>query len=228
MISRRKFMKAVSAGTVLTAVGTGLYAWRIEPHWIDITGDLMSCRGDEEIAHVMRLLEGLQPAPLGSFVILGNHDYAHTWSNLEVADALVGELEARDFTVLRNASTVVEGLEVVGLDDLWSPMFGPYEVLHYLDPEKPHLALCHNPDAADFDVWSDYQGWVLCGHTHGGQCDPPLFPPPMLPVSNKAYASGEVDLGDGRHLYVNRGIGYLMRVRFNARPEITVHRLTAA
>jgi predicted MPP superfamily phosphohydrolase len=47
-------------------------------------------------------------------------------------------------------------------------------------------------------------------------------------VENKRYTSGEFDLGDGRSLYINRGLGHLLRVRFNARPEITLFRLVAA
>ena len=53
-------------------------------------------------------------------------------------------------------------------------------------------------------------------------------PPPLLPVTNRRYTSGEFDLFDGRSLYVNRGLGYLRRVRFNARPEITQFTLRKA
>jgi predicted MPP superfamily phosphohydrolase len=71
-------------------------------------------------------------------------------------------------------------------------------------------------------VWGGYRGWVLCGHTHGGQCSAPLFGPPLLPVANKRYTSGEFDLFDGRRLYINPGPGCLRRVRFNVPPEITL------
>jgi predicted MPP superfamily phosphohydrolase len=37
--------------------------------------------------------------------------------------------------------------------------------------------------------------------------------------------AGAFDLGDGRSLYINRGMGHLIRVRFNVRPEITLFRL---
>ncbi|HEX2860069.1 MAG TPA: hypothetical protein VHN79_00430, partial [Lacunisphaera sp.] len=73
-----------------------------------------------------------------------------------------------------------------------------------------------------------YQGWILAGHTHGGQCKPPFLPPPLLPVRNRRYTAGEFDLGDGRKLYINRGLGHLLRVRFNVRPEVTVFRLAPA
>jgi hypothetical protein len=88
--------------------------------------------------------------------------------------------------------------------------------------------LCHNPDGADQPGWGDYQGWILAGHTHGGQCRPPFCRPPCLPVENPRYVAGEVDLGDGRRLYINRALGHLLRLRFNVRPEITAFRLTRA
>jgi predicted MPP superfamily phosphohydrolase len=46
-------------------------------------------------------------------------------------------------------------------------------------------------------------------------------------VRNKRYTAGEIPLADGRRLYINRGLGHLIRVRFNVRPEITVFTLRA-
>ena len=67
----------------------------------------------------------------------------------------------------------------------------------------------------------------LC-HTHGGQCKAPFLAPPILPVRNKRYSAGEFDVGQGRRMYINRGIGHSIPVRFNARPEITVFTLASA
>ena len=47
----------------------------------------------------------------------------------------------------------------------------------------------------------------------------------MLPVRNRRYTSGRIALGDGRHVYISRGIGHTLRARFLVRPEITVHTL---
>ena len=41
----------------------------------------------------------------------------------------------------------------------------------------------------------------------------------------KIVTCGEFDLHDGPRLYINRGLGYLRRVRCNVRPEITVFQL---
>ena len=46
-----------------------------------------------------------------------------------------------------------------------------------------------------------------------------------LPVRNKRYTSGVIDLQDGRMLYINRALGNLWPVRFNMRPEVTIFTL---
>jgi len=48
-------------------------------------------------------------------------------------------------------------------------------VLSGVDHAKANLVLCHNPDVADLPVWSGYRGWILSGHTHGGQGPKPPF-----------------------------------------------------
>ena len=59
--------------------------------------------------------------------------------------------------------------------------------------------------------------------------DPPYASaaePPILPVRNREYAAGPYDVGTAR-LYVNRGVGWLHRVRLFVRPEVTLHVLRA-
>jgi predicted MPP superfamily phosphohydrolase len=49
-----------------------------------------------------------------------------------------------------------------------------------------------------------------------------------LPVQNRNYIAGEFHLAAGRKMYISRGLGHLLQVRFNARPEITVFELERA
>jgi predicted MPP superfamily phosphohydrolase len=197
----------------------------LRPDLLVITGDFMTCDHAEEIDRTIGILRHLRPARLATLAILGNHDYGRNHRQVLVAQQLTQRLDKLGIDVLRNARRDVAGLTVAGLDDLESPCFQPRKVLPTLETDRANLVLCHNPDAADKAVWGSYKGWILCGHTHGGQCKPPLLSPPILPVKNKRYVAGEIDLYDGRRLYINRGLGHHRQVRFNVRPEITVFTL---
>lgn len=195
---------------------------------VTITGDFMTARGTERIDQVMRVLSHLTPGKIATIGILGNHDYGWRWSNLAAADHLARRLRESGMTVLRNELLNVQGLQIAGIDDYWSQNFDPSRVMPALDPKSASLVLCHNPDAMDEPIWGGYRGWILAGHTHGGQCSVPFVGPPIIPVRNKRYTCGEIDLRDGRMLYINRGLGYLHRVRFNERPEMTLFTLRSA
>lgn len=193
-----------------------------------VTGDIITYHAGFKPEVIGVTLRGLRLPPLGAICILGNHDYGVRWSQDRVAGQVATELKRLGLTVLRNEVADVGGLQIAGIDDLWSPNFGPSAMLESLNPHQARLALCHNPDVVDLDVWGGYRGWILTGHTHGGQCRFPLLGAPVLPVSNKRYDEGHFDLGDGRHLYISRGVGYMYRVRFNVRPEITLFTLRRA
>ena len=175
-----------------------------------------------------QILGHLHVPRAAAFAVLGNHDYGPGWSHLEIADDLSHRLNRIGITVLRNDQAIVDGLTVIGVDDLWSGRLDLESMSKSLTAAGAKMVLCHNPDAVDLPDWSDYQGWILAGHTHGGQCKPPFLPPPLLPVSNRRYVAGEYDLWDGRRLYISRGVGHLLRGRFNVRPEITVFDLVEA
>ncbi len=209
---------------------TGVFA-RVAALQSDIvvhTGDLITYAGPQTLDQARMILAAFPRGRLGTFATLGNHDYGKRWSEPAVARQVAALLGQAGCTVLRNQQAEVAGLKIVGLDDLWGRQFRPQLVLPQLAPGEPALVLSHNPDTCDRPGWSEYRGWILAGHTHGGQCKPPFLPPPLLPVRNRRYTAGSFDLGDGRKLYINRGVGHLLRVRFNARPEVTVFRLSTA
>jgi predicted MPP superfamily phosphohydrolase len=158
--------------------------------------------------------------------------------------------------VLRNEARTVGGIQFAGTADYWSPEFGsprgnqPHglftprpdtsrpvpltparearSALGALVSGRPTIVLCHNPDAQDEPIWGGVRGWVLAGHTHGGQVKPPFLPPPVLPIRNRRYTAGAFDVGPGRTLYINRGLGHLTKVRFNVRPELTLFTLSTS
>ena len=159
---------------------------------------------------------------------LGNHDYGFRWAQTHIADELVQIARQFDIQVLRDERIEYEGLSISGIDDYWSPRCNPRHLLRSMDPNAASLCLCHNPDVCDLHDWSSFQGAVLAGHTHGGQCKPPFLPPPILPVKNRRYTSGFFELNPGRELFITRGLGYTTQVRFNCRPEIAVFTMLPA
>lgn len=199
---------------------------QMNPDIVAYTGDFISYAGPGTLEKLRRMADRLPRGRLGTVAVLGNHDYGKNWSQPEVAAAVARVLTDVGCTVLRNETVGVGGLNIVGLDDLWSGrlrLASPVAA-----PAGPALVLSHNPDACDLPGWGSYEGWILSGHTHGGQCRPPFLPPPILPVKNRRYTAGAFDLSGGRRLYINRGLGHLTRVRFNVRPEVTVFQLARA
>ena len=199
----------------------------LAPDIVAITGDLISYRGPQQFPQLRAVLRELPHGRIGTVAVLGNHDFGFGWRMPDVAAAVERELRDAGVTVLHNEALDVGGLTVVGLGDLWAKQFVPQRALADVMGGAT-LALEHNPDSLDRDGWAGYRGWVLAGHTHGGQCKPPFLPPPLLPVQNKRYTSGAIPLADGRAVYISRGVGHLIPVRFNVRPEITAFTLTAA
>lgn len=279
--TRRGILRGLGV-TLAAGAAAGLYAWRIEPHWVEVvrrrlplaglppdwagrtliqlsdlhvgkrvdddylldtferaaalepdlivvTGDLTSHHRTVH-AHAEAIYRRLPRGRFGTFAVLGNHDYGPNWAHPPLAAELV-EAVARDgLRVLRNERVDLGGLELVGLDDLWAGRFDTGALpARRRDRHAPAaIALSHNPDTADLAAWDGWRGWILAGHTHGGQCRPPFLPPPLLPVRNRRYTAGAFEVGPGRTLYVNRGLGHLTRVRFNVRPEITRFELVPA
>jgi len=196
----------------------------LRPDIVVLTGDFIS-HHDHVLDQVSAVYRHFPNGCLATLAVLGNHDYGPGWSDPELARALVEAVARFGITVLRNEIRDVEGLQIVGLDDWWAGRFHPAQAFARHDLRRAAVVLSHNPDTVDLPGWNGYEGWVLSGHTHGGQCKPPFLPAPLLPVRNKRYTSGEFAVSGNRRLYISRGVGHLLQVRFNARPEVTVFTL---
>jgi predicted MPP superfamily phosphohydrolase len=195
------------------------------PDFVVYTGDFVSYETPEQFDQLEKVFKHAVNGKLGTAGVLGNHDYGVDWLEPNVADRISSILDRANVTILRNEEVSFSGLNILGIDDYWGSNFNPVKIMDKYDAKKANLVLCHNPDVCDLNVWNNYKGWILSGHTHGGQVKPPFLNPPILPVKNKRYSSGEFDLHDGRTLYINRALGNLYQVRFNVRPEITIFEL---
>jgi predicted MPP superfamily phosphohydrolase len=202
----------------------------LEPELVVFTGDFITQFGTrvDGLSRLPRILDHFPRGRFGTFAVLGNHDYGAAWSHAEVADQVAARARDAGIQVLRNETHGVHGLTIIGIDDLWAKRSRPEVAMHRISLDTPAIALAHNPDLCDLPVWSGFRGWILSGHTHGGQVRLPFLPPLLLPVRNRRYVSGAIDLHDGRWLYVSRGIGHLLRARFCVRPEVTVFTLVPA
>ena len=203
-----------------------------KPDLTVVTGDIVNKGVGLNTPAAGVLLARIQ-ARLGSFVILGNHDwgaYHMGGGRADLADRTSAILTEQEVRVLRNQSVAVGAgerrLHIVGLDDYWGDRFDPSQAFAGVGAEDACIALSHNPDSF-LELLDRPASWVLSGHTHGGQVSIPWLGPPLLPVRNRRFASGHHVMG-GRNLYVNRGLGWVRKIRFNCPPEITVFELQRA
>lgn len=203
-------------------------AQKLNPDFVVYTGDYVSYENEKQFEQLDEVLKHTVKGKIGTVGILGNHDYGKRWAEQKVADKISEQLTIAGIEVLKNDQLDISGLNIIGFDDYWGLNFAPEKVMKNYDQNRANVLLCHNPDVCDLDVWNGYKGWILSGHTHGGQCKPPFLNAPMLPVKNKKYSQGKIDLNDGRTLYINRAVGHLWQVRFNVRPEITIFELEKA
>ncbi len=195
------------------------------PDYVVYTGDFLSYSSDEQFGELNEIMDHAVYGRAGTVGVLGNHDYGSDWSQNHVADKIQEILGTKGIHILRNEQLDVNGLTFIGFDDYWGPNFRPHEVMNNWRGSKANILLCHNPDVADEDVWNGYDGWILAGHTHGGQFRPPYMTAPITPVKNKKYIQGRIAFEDGRIMYVNRALGHLVQLRLNVRPEITIFEL---
>lgn len=203
-----------------------------QPDLACLTGDFITraIPSPEEYTRVLRRLARAVPA----FACFGNHDggrWAVRLGGYPDTGAVRRVLEDAGVVCLHNAGQVLEvggqRLLVAGLGDLWSREVRPEAALPSDAPEWPCLVLAHNPDTrlqlAGY-VWD----LMLSGHTHGGQVIIPIVGyAPFQAVKDKRFLEG-LQPWEDRLVHVTRGVGNLLGVRLNCRPEVSLLELTGA
>src|SRR5262249_54487832 len=115
-------------------------------------------------------------------------------------------------------------LYLTGVEDLWSRVCDLDRALEGLSPSVPRVVLAHNPRTIEH-LRGRRCDLMLSGHTHGGQVNLPGVGRLALGPRARRFAAGLYHV-DNTTLYVNKGIGFGLRIRFGVRPEVTVLTLT--
>lgn len=203
-----------------------------KPDVVVLTGDFIH-KGFEHVEAVARVL-GRLSAPHGVFAVLGNHDFSvrnalgiRRYRHLHQAVATA--LTARGIRVLRNETvTLAEAgarLHLTGVEDLWSRVCDLEAAFHGLCSMVPRVVLAHNPTTIEL-LDGRRCDLMLSGHTHGGQVKLPVVGPIGLGPKARRYAAGFFQR-DKSILYVNKGVGFGVRLRYRVRPEVAVFVLRA-
>jgi predicted MPP superfamily phosphohydrolase len=210
------------------------YVRSLNPEFVFFTGDYLDNGTKWHLRKGIQLSEFFPRGSVGNAFVLGNHDFGNGHSQAQAyaknTSELVRQLAATGLNVLQDQVVDLGGLKVAGLKDFWCGGFENESASEVIEEVSSgaSIVLSHNPDTVDLPIWDGFESWILCGHTHGGQCTFPIIGAPICPVMNKRYLAGFYDIEGGHKLYISRGIGHTTRVRFMARPEITIFTLQKA
>jgi hypothetical protein len=169
----------------------------------------------EEIAKSLRALL----ASLGTFAVLGNHDWWEDGPRIQHA------LESARISVLEDRSVVVNrdncAFQLIGLSDYWEGARNYRAALSNMSSQLPAIVLTHNPDA--LPMIAQAVDLAIAGHTHGGQVYLPLVGRLVVPSKYaQRYAAGHIIEND-RHIFVSPGLGTsIIPVRFLVPPEVSL------
>jgi predicted MPP superfamily phosphohydrolase len=202
----------------------------LAPDVIAVTGDLVDDRAEDVESYASTI--GKLEAPLGVFMIAGNHDVYAGWDSVETR--LRSDVRAR--LLLNEAHIIRRGdatLVLAGTGDPAGGRRGQSRAAPDVDRTlagAPNgatvIALAHNPA-----LWPALAkrgvALTLSGHTHWGQFALPSLgwslASPFLTHAMGAYRE------EGSLLYINPGTGYWgIPFRIGALPEVTLVRLRRA
>ncbi|MGO9007741.1 MAG: metallophosphoesterase [Beijerinckiaceae bacterium] len=174
-------------------------------------------------------------APLGTYAVLGNHDWWHgplPSMRSDGGEAVRKALRNAGVNVLENAAVRLmmsnTAFWIAGLGDQMAHPAGHrgFEgaddlsgTLGQIKDEAPVILLAHEPYI--FRKVPDRVSITLCGHTHGGQINLPLIGPAY---ARSRYGTDHIYghiVEHGRHMIISAGLGTsYVPVRFMRPPEL--------
>lgn len=185
----------------------------MKPDIIVFTGDALN--EPQGVSNFTYAMKGLN-ANIGKYAIKGNWD---TDIKKLFEDCGFKKLDNENILLKKDGEEfTISGLNF-GYEGQIKGLFEKQDI------QKFNIFLYHTPDLIEM-VSESYTDLYLCGHTHGGQVRIPIYGAIItLSKYGKKYEMGEYKVNNTL-LYVNRGLGMeggeAPRVRFLARPEITV------
>lgn len=194
------------------------------PDLILLTGDFITSGIEDSQEYITVLKQLSEKIPV--YACLGNHDggnWSHNTGGLSSTKEVESVLEKSKIKVLKNQSELItiknSKINLVGVGDLWANQLDPEKSFDKIDNNHPTIVMCHNPDGKDKlqdKIWD----LMLSGHTHGGQIGIPFLTEFVAPVKDKRFIAGLYNW-EGKQIYISKGVGSLMGMRFNCLPEIS-------
>ncbi|MEM7394354.1 MAG: phosphodiesterase YaeI [Verrucomicrobiota bacterium] len=213
----------VSLEFITSAVEKGIAH---QPDLICVTGDFITRKLFDNEAYRAVLKRLSKTAP--TFCCLGNHD-GGKWATRHFGYRSTAPIKAFlaqtgiQCLVNRWARVEIKGepIHIIGLGDLWAHQAWPKTAFGGLpDEDATRIVLAHNPDTKT-DLKMYRFELMLFGHTHGGQLSLPVIGTPFAPVRDQRFVSGLKEW-EGRLIHITHGIGNVLGLRFNCRPEVSI------
>lgn len=197
------------------------------PDLIAITGDLLDRHKNiPKAVQYVETLMSLNPT-LGTYVVLGNHDYVLSPPKLALLKSELARIGCR--VLINEHESIIHGGQewhIIGVDNFSTGHSKLNKAFQNVPDTGARLVLTHDPNVVLH--MKDYPyDYLLSGHFHGGQIHWPrpfhLAKMGKLPKLNMVKGLHQVD---GRPFYISEGLGQTgLNIRLRSRPEITMHTL---
>jgi len=201
------------------------------------TGDLVNNKS-EEAKEYLDIFKRIK-APLGTYSVMGNHDYGDytSWSSAEAKQRNIMDLHQMhaymgyDLLLNENRTVQVDGEEIaiLGCENWGSGRFAKYgdmeKTVSGVEEKEFKILLSHDPSHWDAQVRPSYEDidLTLAGHTHGMQFGVEIGNFRWSPVQYRYKQWADLYKESNQYLYVNRGYGYIgYPGRIGILPEVTI------